>query len=87
MRGPQAARMVAKARQLGTTKGWPDIEMLYQGRFWTFEVKAKGNYATPDQKACGALIEAAGGRWTVVRSIDDVQAAIEVWLDEGGRGG
>lgn len=79
MAGRKIARQIAKARNLGTRKGWPDIEMLYEGTFYTFEVKAKGNYALPEQKQCGEDIQASGGYWAVVRSVDDVESCMKAW--------
>lgn len=84
IRGEEAARTIVKARRMGTVKGWPDIEMICRGAFWTFEVKAPGNQASDDQKACGARIIAAGGRWAVVRSIDDVAECVEEWRGDHG---
>lgn len=84
MRGPEAAKSIAKARKMGTVKGWPDIEMLHRGAFWTFEVKSEGGRTTPEQAAVGAQIIAGGGRWAVVRSIDDVAECIEEWRGDLG---
>jgi len=79
MRGVSAMRQIAKARDLGTVKGWPDIEILWRGHFWTMEVKAEGQYAKPEQREVGAAIIAAGGRWAVVRSIDDAAECVAEW--------
>jgi hypothetical protein len=71
----------SKAKAMGMLTGFPDLMMLNNGSFWAFEVKAKGNYASDKQKAVGALIEANGGKWAVVRSIDDVKGCISEWND------
>lgn len=78
--GKNVARAIAKQRWNGTRKGWPDIEILYCGLFWTLEVKAGANKATDDQIACGRAIEEAGGRWAVVRSVDEAEAVIRSWM-------
>ena len=77
MRGPQVARLIAKNKHLGMVVGFPDLIMLHDGAFYFFEVKAEGNSPTPEQKDVGAQIEANGGVWAVVRSIDDVAEVIE----------
>lgn len=80
LRGPQAIRMIQKAKSLGTVTGWPDIEILWFGNFWCFEVKAPGNYNVTDaQKETGASIKRAGGQWAVVRSIAEVEDCVAAW--------
>lgn len=73
----------AKAKALGMRPGWPDIEVLWHGQFWTFEVKADDNGPTKEQRECGADIVAQGGRWAVVRSVDDVRACLDEWMPVG----
>jgi hypothetical protein len=82
MSGRQAARMVSRARDLGMRPGWPDIEILWRGRFWTIEVKAPDNHPTRDQRECGTEIIAQGGRWGVARSVDDARRLIGQWIAE-----
>lgn len=82
MAGSEAAKVIAKARKLGTRKGWPDLEWIWRSRFMTFEVKAPGNYPSEDQKACGAAIIKAGGFWAVVRSVDQATALLGHWKDQ-----
>src|SRR6056297_3576945 len=43
MSGADAARQVAKARSLGTRKGWGDLEFVWRGRFYMIEVKHPNN--------------------------------------------
>lgn len=81
--GPQAMRMVARAKALGMLPGWPDLIVLWRGQFWAFEVKAPGNYPTIKQKQVGEAIEAQGGRWAVVRSVDDAEACVTEWKAAG----
>ena len=42
-------------------------------------ILAEGNYLTPEQKAVGEKLTAAGFRHAVVRSVDDVDEALEAW--------
>lgn len=72
-----------RKKAMGQRAGFPDILMWYQGNFWTFEVKAPKKYAEIAQKVCGEDIIANGGRWAVVRSIDDVKAQIKLWQADG----
>ena len=43
------------------------------------EVKPPGEHPTEAQVEIGKRIIANGGKWTVVRSIDDAQAALKEW--------
>jgi hypothetical protein len=82
--GPQAVRLVGKARCRGMLKGFPDLIVLWRGRVWGFECKAPGNRATLEQKAVGEAIHANGGRWAAVRSIEEVEERIAEWIAEEG---
>ena len=73
------ARAVALAKSMGMLVGWPDIVVLWRGRFMAFEVKAEGGKASAAQEAVGALIQTHGGRWAVVRSIEDVREYLADW--------
>jgi len=63
----------AKAKELGMLPGMSDLCLLLDGMFYAFEVKAEGNKQQPNQKMAQINIEANGGVYAVVRSIDDVQ--------------
>ncbi|MCP4206095.1 MAG: hypothetical protein GY767_03475 [Shimia sp.] len=82
MKGPQAQRMVVKAKRLGMQPGWPDIHMLWHGNFWAFEVKAPTGRVSEAQREAGAAIIAAGGKWAVVRGTSDVDRCVEDWQSD-----
>ncbi len=68
-----------KAAQLGTRKGWPDLEWLGRledGRSYSafLEVKDRGRTPSQDQLDCHDALTDAGALVGVVRSIDDVRA-------------
>jgi len=75
----QKQRMLAqsRAKAMGMLPGVPDLVVMFHGQFIAFEVKAPGNYQQANQKAVQALINANGGYYYVVRSIDDVKEALE----------
>ena len=66
----------AKAKKMGLLPGMADLCMLLEGLFFAFEVKAKRNYQQPNQKDAQAVIEANGGYYFVVRSVDEAIAAV-----------
>ena len=54
--------------------GIPDIIAIVGGRFVGIECKAdKTKKPTELQRICGEQIQAAGGLWFLVRSIEDIQ--------------
>lgn len=79
-RGKDRQRIIrnaqANAKRLGMLPGAPDLCMLHDGTLYAFEVKAEGNYQQKNQKAAQARFEANGGKYFVVRSIDDVREAM-----------
>lgn len=70
---------VAKMKAQGTLIGFPDIMILWQGQFWTMEVKPKGQQPTDAQEEVGAWITSQGGRWAVVHSVDEAQVVLRGW--------
>lgn len=66
----------AKAKMMGMLPGMADLCMLLEGRFYAFEVKAKGNKQQPNQEDAEYAVDTNGGYYFVVRSIDDVKEAV-----------
>lgn len=57
-----------------TPRGLPDIIVVWGGMFIGLEVKTKIGKQSPDQKVFESLVKKHGGKYFVVRSIEDVQA-------------
>ena len=55
----------------------PDIIVCIQGKFYGFEVKTESGRVTKLQEAILRKIKDAGGKVSVVRSVDDVKSIIE----------
>lgn len=77
--GSRDARAGAKMKKLGTRAGFPDLAFLYDGTLYTLEVKAGHGQQRASQLSWETYITNAGGFYEVVRSIDDVQAALKKW--------
>ena len=58
------------------TNGIPDIICCYRGYFFGFEVKTESGKPTKLQEAVIRKINAAGGTALIVRSVEDVKAAL-----------
>ena len=57
-----------------TPRGLPDIIVIRGGAFYGLEVKTTKGRQSPEQKEFQSMVEKHGGKYFVVRSIDDVQA-------------
>lgn len=71
----EAGKIIMRKLPKYTPKGLPDIIVVVGGLFYALEVK-KGNpktYQSKDQKIFEALVKKHGGKYFVVRSIEDVQ--------------
>lgn len=78
--GAMIQRQIARNEAMGTVKGFPDLLCLLPGgRVMLFEVKAPGNYPDADQKALHHQLRALGCFVAVVRSVQDVDAALTEW--------
>lgn len=57
-----------------TPRGLPDIIVVRAGMIYMLEVKTKTGKQSPEQKEIERWVKEHGGKYFVVRSIDDVQA-------------
>lgn len=80
MSGDVAAKLVAKAKQMGMRPGWPDLEFVLDGVIYFLEVKNPENgRVTPDQAEVHAELRAAGAMVAVVTSITEAEAQLQAW--------
>ena len=57
--------------------GCPDIVVCLRGLFVGLEIKNEKGRQSPSQKIAQEAIETAGGRYYIVRSVDDVERILE----------
>ncbi len=75
--GLRTKREAAKHRWTGTLAGIPDVvAALPGGAVLWIECKAAKGVLSSEQKACHAALAAAGHTVAVVRSVEDVRAAL-----------
>jgi len=68
-----------RRKEMGQVAGFPDILVLtYRGALF-FEVKAEGGRVDASQKAVHEALQKMGYRVAVVRSVDDVEEALNDW--------
>jgi len=58
--------------------GIPDILLLFKGHLIGLEVKTPTGKPSPEQLAWGRDIEANGGSFFIVRSVDEVIEALKL---------
>jgi hypothetical protein len=61
----------------GAIEGYPDIAVLYQGKFYGIEVKSKTGKQSPAQKRMENWIIGCGGIYIIARSLRDVASIIK----------
>lgn len=66
-------------KAMGARPGVPDLCLLHRGKFMGLEVKAeKGRLSEHQATAADAIVE-AGGFYSVVRSVEEVERCLRSW--------
>ncbi len=68
----------------GNPPGIPDIIICHKGKFIGIELKAPSGKLRRDQECISRRIIGAGGKWSVVKTIKDLE---EVLFGDRGNGG
>ena len=69
----------AKLKRMGLKPGAEDLQFIFAGRLHAIEVKPEGKKQSQAQVDRAAAVVAAGGVYTVCRSIDDVRETLAEW--------
>jgi len=69
----------AKRRDRGCRAGWPDLQIIYNGKFHCIELKTANGRLSDNQRTCANAIIAAGGAWGCCRSVEEVEALLRAW--------
>lgn len=76
--GLRGAAEAKRLRAMGATAGLPDIGVIYTGRVYWLELKARKGRLSVVQQYCHRRLEAAGcPPVATCRSLDEVKAALE----------
>ena len=70
----------AKLKKAGLQAGWPDIQLVYRGRYYGLEVKTPVGRLSPAQIELHKRLTKDGCSVAVARSVDD---ALEIIVDWG----
>ena len=68
-----------RRKDRGIKPGWADTQYIYQGRFYAIELKIGNGPQSDNQKLRQAEIEAAGGVYTICRSVEEVERQLRAW--------
>lgn len=74
----------AKRKAMGMRAGFPDFIFLHPNRFYSYlaiELKSPKGRQSDHQKEYQRAVELSGGRYVVVRSIDEFMTTIENYID------
>ena len=77
--GKRSYTAARRHKLLGMVAGVPDLVLTYEGRAYFLEVKSAVGRLRPAQKLFIEAAHNAGARCAVVRSIEDVRAALCAW--------
>lgn len=64
----------ARLKRMGLARGWPDYLILCDGKLIGLELKVPGGATSPEQRAVGDCFVANGFAWSIVRSLEEVEA-------------
>ena len=66
----------AQLKARGLRAGWPDVQIIFRGKFYGIELKGPNGRLSPEQIACAKSIVDAGGDYTRAHAVSEV----EDWL-------
>ena len=69
----------AKLKRAGLQSGWPDIQLIHEGRYYGLEVKTSTGRLSPAQKIIHQKLTDSGCLVAVVKSVTDAQEKIVEW--------
>lgn len=75
-RGWKAQRSIKSG---GTVAGWPDIEIIWDGKAYFLELKSAIGRLRPEQTACHMRLVEAGAGVATCRTVDAVAEALKLW--------
>jgi hypothetical protein len=77
--GKRGMLEAVRFKQQGVLSGIPDVCIVFQGKFYALELKAKGGRSTDNQIQCRNAINIAGGFAAEAVGVDEAIAQIKVW--------
>ena len=69
-------KKAADRKRRGIKPGWPDIQVVWRGRFIGIELKAPKGRVRATQTEVGLALIECGAHWFSARSIEDIEAGL-----------
>lgn len=77
--GKRGWRSQAALKSSGFSAGWPDLEIIWQGRVYFLELKSEKGRVSPAQAECHAGLIAAGASVAIIRSLEEAVSQLRAW--------
>ncbi len=78
--GKRGWRAQQDLKDTGVMAGWPDIEIIYQGRVYFIELKVGRRKPSDNQIKCHERLARAGCVVGIARSIEDVERLLRPYI-------
>lgn len=78
------AKEAARFKAMGVRAGFPDLMLLYPNKSYPFlamELKSEKGKQSPYQKEYQSLIESVGGKYIIIRTLDEFIKAVTDYLN------
>lgn len=72
-------KIVAHFKKMGLLPGTNDLVIVHNGKYYGIEVKTDKGIQKPDQIRFEKNIIKAGGKYEIVRSVEDVVEVLREW--------
>lgn len=69
----------AKLKRMGLKPGWPDIQLIAEGRYYGVEVKTPKGKLSPSQKGLHIKLAEIGCEVAIVRSLEEAMEVANGW--------
>ena len=69
----------ARLKRMGLVPGWPDIQIIYQGKYYGIEVKTSKGVLSPNQKTLHDSLINQGAKVAVVKSVAEAVDQARGW--------
>ena len=69
----------AMLKRMGLVAGWPDIQIVYKGKYYGLEVKTPKGVVSENQKSLHESLTKQGAKVAIVRSPYDAMNQIRDW--------
>lgn len=69
----------SRLKAAGYMAGWPDLQIIWQGKSYFLELKAPNGVVSPEQRETIWAITTSGAHVGIAKSLDQVQDWLDQW--------